>query len=40
VLLDKEEKVIQNITNKQTEAGGHYCIEKKKKKTKVMRISR
>jgi hypothetical protein len=40
VLLAKEEKVLQDKIDKQTEIGRCYGMEKKKKKTKVMKISR
>jgi len=32
--------VLQNMTDRLTEAGGHYGMEMNVKKTKVMRISR
>jgi hypothetical protein len=40
VLLAKEEKVPQDMIHKQIETGRCCGMEKKEKKTKVMRISR
>ena len=40
VLLAKEEKVLQDMTDKLTEIGRCYGIEMNVEKTKVMRISR
>jgi len=40
VLLAKEEKVLQDMTDKLIEIGGHYGMEMNVKKTEVMRISR
>jgi hypothetical protein len=40
VLLAKEEKVLQKMTDKLTEIGGCYGMEMNVEKTKVMRISR
>jgi hypothetical protein len=40
MLLAKEETVLQNMTDRLTEAGRHYGMEINVKKTKVMRISR
>jgi len=40
VLLAKEEKVLQDMTDKLTEIGGFYGMEINVEKTKVMRISR
>jgi hypothetical protein len=40
VLLAKEEKVLQDTTDKLTEIGGCYGMEINVEKTKVMRISR
>ena len=40
VLLDKEEKVLQDMIDKLIEIGGCYGMEMNVEKTKVMRISR
>jgi len=40
VLLAKEEKVLQDMTDKLTEIGRCYGMEMNAEKTKVMRISR
>jgi hypothetical protein len=40
VLLDEEEKVLQDMTDTLTEIGGCYGVEMTVEETKVMRISR
>ena len=40
VLMAKEEKVLQDTTDKLTEIGGCYGMEMNVENTKVMRISR
>jgi hypothetical protein len=40
VLLAKEEKVLQDMTDKLTEIAGRYGMKMNVEKTKVMRISR
>jgi len=40
VLLTKEEKVLQNMTDKLTEIGGWYGMEMNVEKKEIMRISR
>jgi len=40
VLLDKEEKVVQDMTDKSIETGGCHGMEMNVEKIKVMRISR
>jgi hypothetical protein len=39
LLLTKEEAMLRGVTDRLTETGKCYRVEKKKKKTKIMRIS-